>query len=67
MKSEEGNKGNKSKKGKKKLIIVLVVLLLVILAVPAIVMYIGKSFTAQETVVRTDWTTDVGEIVDQNE
>ena len=28
-------------------------------------MYLGKSFTAQETVVRTDWTTDVGEVFDQ--
>ena len=54
MKSEESNKGNKSRRGVKRLIIVLAVLLVVVLAVPAIVMYIGKSFTAQETVVRSD-------------
>lgn len=67
MKSEESNKGNKSRRGVKRLIIVLAVLLVVVLAVPAIVMYIGKSFTAQETVVRSDWTTDVGEVIDQDE
>lgn len=67
MKSEESNKGNKSRRGVKRLIIVLAILLVVVLAVPAIVMYIGKSFTAQETVVRSDWTTDVGEVIDQDE
>ena len=64
MKSEEGKKG---KRGKKKILIVLAVLLVMIAAVPAIAMYVGKSFTAQETVVRTDWTTDVGEVFDQDE
>ena len=63
MKSEEGKKG---KRGKKKILIVLAVLLVLIAAVPAIAMYVGKSFTAQETVVRTDWTTDVGEVFDQD-
>ena len=55
------------KKRKKKLLIALVVILLLIAAVPAIVMYVAKSFTAQETVVRTDWTTDVGEVFEQNQ
>ena len=64
MKSEEGKKG---KRVKKKILIVLAVLLVLIAAVPAIAMYVGKSFTAQETVVRTDWTTDVGEVFDQDE
>lgn len=42
-------------------------LLLLAAAVPAVVMYVAKSFTAQETVVRTDWTTDVGEVFGRNE
>ena len=57
----------KEKKGKKKLWIALAVILLLIIAVPAVAMYIGKSFTAKETAVRTDWTTEVGDVIDQNE
>lgn len=60
-------KGMNGKKRKKKLLIALVIVLLLIAAVPAIVMYVAKSFTAQETVVRTDWTTDVGEVFEQNQ
>ena len=57
----------KGKKRKKKLLIALVIVLLLIAAVPVIVMYVAKSFAAQETVVRTDWTTDVGEVIQQNQ
>lgn len=55
------------KKKRKKLIAVLVVIVLLVMAVPAVVMYIGKSFTAKETEVRTDWTMDVGDVIDRNE
>ena len=58
----ESGEGKKKKGRKKKLLIVLAALLLLAAAVPAVVMYVAKSFTAQETVVRTDWTTDVGEV-----
>lgn len=40
----------KGKKRKKKLLIALVIVLLLIAAVPVIVMYVAKSFAAQETV-----------------
>lgn len=63
----ESGEGKKKKRRKKKLLIVLAALLLLAAAVPAVVMYVAKSFTAQETVVRTDWTTDVGEVFGRNE
>ncbi|MGI6010108.1 MAG: aryl-sulfate sulfotransferase [Ruminococcus sp.] len=57
----------KVKKHKKKLIIIGIIVLLLIAAVPAVVIGIGKMFTAQEKVVRTDWVMEAGQTVDQNE
>ncbi|MGN8968306.1 hypothetical protein [Intestinimonas sp. HCP28S3_D6] len=44
------------------LILVLIVVILVI-AVPLIVMAVSKAFTAQEHVVRTDWSFETGDII----
>lgn len=55
------------KKHKKKLIVIVVVLLVLAAAVPAIVIGVGKLFTAQEKAVRTDWITEAGDTLAQNE
>ncbi|HIX60182.1 MAG TPA: aryl-sulfate sulfotransferase [Candidatus Blautia gallistercoris] len=55
------------KKHKKKVILGALVLVVLAAAVPVIIVQVGKLFTAQETVVRTDWTMDVGKVVDQDE
>lgn len=55
------------KKHKKKLIIGAILIIVLAAAAPTIIAAIGKLYTAQETVIRTDWTTDIGEIVDQDE
>lgn len=48
------------------LILVLIVVVLVI-AVPLIVMAVSKAFTAQEHVVRTDWSFETGDIIAESE
>lgn len=55
------------KKHKKKVILAVVILAVLAAAIPVIVVQVAKSFTAQETVVRTDWATDVGKVVNQDE
>lgn len=55
------------KKHKKKLIVIVIVLLVLAAAVPAIVIGVGKLFTAQEKAVRTDWITESGDTLAQNE
>lgn len=55
------------KKHRKKLIAAVIIILVLIVAVPVGIIIGGKIFTAQEKVVRTDWTMEVGETVDKNE
>ncbi len=45
------------------LIIVVIVLLVLLLAIPRIVVLVGKSFTGQESLVRSDWSSITGELL----
>ncbi len=52
----------------KKLILGIVIAVIVLIAaIPLIVLAVSKAFTAQESVVRTDWATETGSIVGTNE
>lgn len=52
----------------KKLILGIVIAVIVLIAaIPPIVLAVSKAFTAQESVVRTDWATETGSIVGTNE
>lgn len=57
----------KLKQHKKKLLLALIVLAVLIIAVPLIILIASKRYTAQESVVRTDWTTEVGDMIGRNE
>ena len=48
-------------------LILLAVLLVLAVAVPLIVLAVSKAFTAQESVVRSDWQIDAGKEVASNE
>ena len=48
-------------------LIVLAVVVVLAVAVPLIVLAVSKAFTAQESVVRSDWQIDAGEEVGRNE
>ena len=52
---------------RKWLLILLAVLLVLAVAVPLIVLAVSKAFTAQESVVRSDWQIDAGEEIGANE
>ena len=52
---------------RKWLLILLAVLLVLAVAVPLIVLAVSKAFTAQESVVRSDWQIDAGKEVASNE
>ena len=54
-------------KHKKKLIIAAAAAAVFAAALPKAVLLGAKFFAAQETVVRTDWTMDVGSVVDEDE
>lgn len=47
--------------------IVLAVVVVLAVAVPLIVLAVSKAFTAQESVVRSDWQIDAGEEIGRNE
>ena len=48
---------------KKRFVIPVAVVLLLLVAAPFIVLAVSKAFTAQETVVRSDWAIDTGEVL----
>lgn len=52
---------------KKRFVIPVVVLLLLVVAAPFIVIGVSKFFTAQEGVVRSDWSIDAGAVLGRNE
>ncbi len=54
------------KKRKKLLLLVLLVIVVLAVAVPVVVMAVSKAFTAQEQAVRTDWTFDTGNFLEEN-
>lgn len=54
-------------KSHKKLIIgIIAVVIVLVIAVPVIVMAVSKAFTAQESVVRTDWDFETGDAIGDN-
>lgn len=54
-------------KNHKKLIIgIIAAVIVLVIAVPIIVMAVSKAFTAQESVVRTDWDFETGETIGDN-
>lgn len=52
---------------KKWVITTVVILGVLVIAIPIIIFLIAKNFTAQETVVRSDWTIETGDIIEQND
>ena len=54
-------------KSHKKLIIgIIAAVIVLVIAVPVIVMAVSKAFTAQESVVRTDWDFETGDAIGDN-
>lgn len=54
------------KKRKKLIIGILIAVVVLIVAVPLIVLGVSKAFTAQESVVRTDWEFETGDTIGEN-
>ena len=54
------------KKRKKLIIGILIAAVVLIVAVPLIVLGVSKAFTAQESVVRTDWEFETGDTIGEN-
>lgn len=54
------------KKRKKLIIGILIGVVVLIVAVPLIVLGVSKAFTAQESVVRTDWEFETGDTIGEN-
>lgn len=54
------------KKRKKLIIGILIAVVVLVVAVPLIVLGVSKAFTAQESVVRTDWEFETGDTIGEN-
>lgn len=54
------------KKRKKLIIGILIAVVVLLVAVPLIVLGVSKAFTAQESVVRTDWDFETGDTIGEN-
>ena len=54
------------KKRKKLIIGILIAVVVLLVAVPLIVLGVSKAFTAQESVVRTDWEFETGDTIGEN-
>lgn len=57
----------KVKKRRKLLLAVVIGVIILVAAIPPIVLAVSKAFTAQESVVRTDWEIETGDIIGQDE
>ena len=55
-----------TKKNRTILLVVIAAVALLVVLIPFLVMKISKAFTAQEQAVRTDWSFDTGNVVDQS-
>lgn len=54
------------KKRKKLIIGILIAVVVLVVAIPLIVLGVSKAFTAQESVVRTDWEFETGDTIGEN-
>lgn len=54
-------------KHKKRILKIILTLVIVVIAVPVVVFAVAKSFTAQESVVRTDWEFETGGVIATND
>ena len=55
------------RKRKNRILKIIIVLILVAIAIPVVVFAVAKSFTAQESVVRTDWEFETGGVIATND
>ena len=55
----------KKKNWKKTAVILLIVAVVLAIAIPVIVLAVSKLFTAQEHAVRTDWTFETGDVIQE--
>ena len=55
------------RKRKNRILKIIIVLILVAIAIPVVVFAVAKSFTAQESVVRTDWEFETGGVIAAND
>ena len=55
------------RKHKKRILKIILTLVIVVIAVPVVVFAVAKSFTAQESVVRTDWEFETGGVIATND
>ena len=57
----------KVKKRKKLILKLIIAAIIVVIVVPLVVLAVSKSFTAQESVVRTDWVIETGDVIGQSD